>query len=881
MTLQDLQNQISKLKSVALNAIQSRVQPIQQPMEQLASLASKIDPAVQQMGNWVGSRFVKGVESLQQQTPGQLGMTLGLSAGTANLPKAGALKSIGKAVTPAIESAGKSLKASVADLVQTHPILNVKRDIPIKDIYGTKKVIPQGEALTPYELKGNKVVLKDGDTYIVNKNQFQNIKGQSVKAEAVPFAPELKGTTETVKGLTPAERFRGETGSGTKFEQYTLPGGKNYKEILIQAPEKPGRILIDQEKFMTNEIATREAKIKSYENSKQYTYALDRYGFSKKGLADQIRSDKKVVVDLKLKLDTLRNSPEYKSITDFIPQNDFTSSHYPEDKNLLAHVRMNWRDYKKPNDVAFMEEAQSDWAREARGKGDMVTELPQGTKEFKNGNVYSVKLPDYDFQFNAKTPEEAKKLALNELNQGKTPSHPLLKDWQTLAAKRALKEAVDSGADHFSWTTGEQQAARYNLAKQVDNIQWQSAVGGKKFITIKPKGDVMTIALDIDSNGNVLKTQSPYNTYANWEGKNINEVIGKGVTEKIMASGSGKLEGEGLNIGGEWAKNLYDKQFKDIVEKLTGGKVEYKDLGLPVEQPMKRELRYEAPNGGWSELTNDKIKVGNLISEKSIGGLNEYIITDILGDGKFKAVPKEGLVVFPSKITKSFTDKIPSNFKETFDISIPKSTQQPIITLTPEIKARIRGEAPKLKQPSGKSPFDTPEAKKQAVLKAMERKVGKTAPLAQEARKYKSAEDFEKAFLGEIKHGEYWHITDNPNFKVNAELGPKDMSSLASGKMEKGKLMVTSDLGNWADQYPSRKFAVKLDFSNVKPEDYYQVNRGFGNEFYVKDPSKVKVIKVVPIEQALKESEQYSDLLRKKITSKSQLTDIWKQANKQ
>ncbi len=152
-------------------------------------------------------------------------------------------------------------------------------------------------------------------------------------------------------------------------------------------------------------------------------------------------------------------------------------------------------------------------------------------------------------------------------------------------------------------------------------------------------------------------------------------------------------------------------------------------------------------------------------------------------------------------------------------------------------------------------------------------------PLAQEARKYKSAEEFEKAFLGEIKHGEYWHITDNPKFEVKQELGPRDMSSLAMGKMDKGRLMVTSDIGYWNAEYPNRKFAAKLDFSNVKPEDYYQVNRGFGNEFYVKDPSQVKVIKVVPIEQALKESEQYYNLLRKNITSKSQLTDIWNKAN--
>ena len=156
-----------------------------------------------------------------------------------------------------------------------------------------------------------------------------------------------------------------------------------------------------------------------------------------------------------------------------------------------------------------------------------------------------------------------------------------------------------------------------------------------------------------------------------------------------------------------------------------------------------------------------------------------------------------------------------------------------------------------------------------------------TDPLAQEARKYKSAEEFTKAFQSEIKHGEYWHITDNPSFKINKELGPRDLSSLATGKMDKGKLMVTSDIGYWNAEFPSRKFAAKLDFSQVKPEDYYQVNRGFGNEFFVKDPSKVRVEKVIPIEQAIKEHSEFQKVLEGTIKSKSQLTDFYNKVVKE
>lgn len=89
------------------------------------------------------------------------------------------------------------------DIVKEYPDIQLRKDVPVKDIYGNKVEIPEGEALTPYELKGNKILLQDGETYIVSKNQFQNIKGQSIVAESKPFALELEGLEETIRGEAP------------------------------------------------------------------------------------------------------------------------------------------------------------------------------------------------------------------------------------------------------------------------------------------------------------------------------------------------------------------------------------------------------------------------------------------------------------------------------------------------------------------------------------------------------------------------------------------------------------------------------------------------------------------------------------------------------
>ena len=52
--------------------------------------------------------------------------------------------------------------------------------------------------------------------------------------------------------------------------------------------------------------------------------------------------------------------------------------------------------------------------------------------------------------------------------------------------------------------------------------------------------------------------------------------------------------------------------------------------------------------------------------------------------------------------------------------------------------------------------------------------------------------------------------------------------------------MITSNLDDWIDEYPDRKWVAVIDMSDVPRAAYYQVNRGFGNEFMVLDPSRAK-----------------------------------------
>ena len=235
------------------------------------------------------------------------------------------------------------------------------------------------------------------------------------------------------------------------------------------------------------------------------------------------------------------------------------------------------------------------------------------------------------------------------------PHHPLVEGgkWVEPSVKRGLQEAVANDSEYFAWINGEQTSARYNLATQVDNVRWKkipedmgiSSEKMPKQVVITPKS-VDNIVIGIDDNGKIMGGKQ------DWRGKKLDEVLGKGLADQIMSKESGTLSGEGLKFGGEWADNLYGKapktsepltgQIKNIVEDVTGGKVEVLDMGLPIEGGAKnvwgivgKDGSISYVSGGKDVLTPNKLKVGLEIAKKEgITDSNKYIITDILEKGK-------------------------------------------------------------------------------------------------------------------------------------------------------------------------------------------------------------------------------------------------------
>lgn len=183
---------------------------------------------------------------------------------------------------------------------------------------------------------------------------------------------------------------------------------------------------------------------------------------------------------------------------------------------------------------------------------------------------------------NSLTEEERAKLdelvtkqrkAADELDKARAtarlvPDAPFDKNWHELAFKRMLRYAAENGYNHLAWTTGTQQAERYNIGNTISDIyrSYSNIIVGTQ------AGDIY---IYFDSEGNITTGQFSGNTLA--------EVFGKGTAEKILNMTPGQtLSGDNLHIGGEGMKAFYDRMIPSFVSKYVkkwGSKVQ--DITLP------------------------------------------------------------------------------------------------------------------------------------------------------------------------------------------------------------------------------------------------------------------------------------------------------------
>jgi hypothetical protein len=311
------------------------------------------------------------------------------------------------------------------------------------------------------------------------------------------------------------------------YGQYTLPNSENYREVVLTMPPK-------------NPIGLAELS----------------HSMFGKDYADLTNEQAESVMRQREK-NQVSNPATY------------TSSHFREIPNYVAHMRLDERPDSEGRNGLFIEEIQSDRHQAGReqgyGQGDPLLEKyvnTGGRITQEERNAINAKYPNIP-----KEGEIIDQVAqeLEKQNGGGIPDAPFRKDWPIQMFKRALRDAIASGKEWVGWTKGDTQAERYDLSKQVDKIYYEKRPNRDSVLIIASKG------------GNEV-------TRSEVKNDKLSDTIGKELAQRVINDTNleGELKGNDLKVGGQGMKGFYDQILpKEIAKyvKKWGAKVEEGKVG--------------------------------------------------------------------------------------------------------------------------------------------------------------------------------------------------------------------------------------------------------------------------------------------------------------
>ena len=447
--------------------------------------------------------------------------------------------------------------------VQTAELMAYLRDagrvkfeeVTMKDV--TADDIPQS-----YETKRQEEILRERAK---ERSDEADTDPEDEYDEMVRDAAELQSAMEQAR----EEYLSGQRGPAslpTLHQGDVLPNGENYREVVLTMPTPDVR--------PTNE---------QYES-----WAKDAFP-----TVDHFEEDGSPV---KLFYAQFMARWDGTSMQQRSRPHEYTSSHFSDIPNYVAHMRLNERTDAAGERGTFIEEIQSDRHQKGRKEGYRGEAVPfpdesslaiftraDGTTtiQVKNDAGEPIGLMGM-----GRTREEAMQRARatweaeQGSNQSPVPDAPFRKDWSLQMFKRALRDAVASGKSWIGWTTGETQNDRYDLSKQLNAINYEPTET-EGFYEIEA----------FDKSGNEVISEDEVDL------KRIEELAGKEIAQKIQNDEGAPMEdrplrewrslsGLDLKVGGSGMKGFYDKMLPAAVQKYVkkwGAKVEKASVPATVD----------------------------------------------------------------------------------------------------------------------------------------------------------------------------------------------------------------------------------------------------------------------------------------------------------
>ena len=391
----------------------------------------------------------------------------------------------------------------------------------------------------------------------------------------------------------------------TKYADYVLDGGSNYRELLLTLPVE--RVYPD---------------VPDYED-----WLRDEPWFISGAGGDDDRA-RELYAEWSEREKIGRDAPTFKS------------SHWAE-RNVLAHVRFDEHEGPDGERVLHIAEIQSDWHQAGRKRGyrgaSPLTDVPadlrvaavrkddgrwavedaRGVPEDDRAFVHEADAQDAAAQANARILRE-----LNDVNR--VPDAPFKTTWHELAFRRMVRYAAENGFDRLSWDTGATNAARYDLTKRLDRLHYTAAGGELRGF----------------KDGKIVIVKSGVTP------EKLADEVGKDAAEKLLsdehtsfrgtASQFSEIVGDDLKAGGSGMLGFYDKMLPSYAGKYVkkwGAKTESVELVLSTGRVYvgpDLSMEWTAHLSEWVEACSDDGDIVSaddflsmiLVREAMLGGAN-------------------------------------------------------------------------------------------------------------------------------------------------------------------------------------------------------------------------------------------------------------------
>jgi hypothetical protein len=280
-------------------------------------------------------------------------------------------------------------------------------------------------------------------------------KGTTFYTVHDPFSDRTLTATSRDQARHMAAGLLQENITDTRFAGYKVPGGENYRELLIRLPELGDQKLTREQQSRLGQIPAELEQIRSK--------MADGDAPQREALRSEFR----------------RLEAEKRAIEATPPQ--YTSKHFHDQE--IVHLRVDDRTGPNGEKVLFINEVQSDLHQVGRRAGyagdNLHAKADQARAELRRVR------DEPDFRLSPERELELNRIIdqANELNDetfsnAKVPDAPFKGDlWLELALKRALLYASENGYDAVSWARSDQIAKAVGAEPEKLALQYDSKIG--------------------------------------------------------------------------------------------------------------------------------------------------------------------------------------------------------------------------------------------------------------------------------------------------------------------------------------------------------------------------------------------------------------------